>query len=71
MTKSRHEQHELLFDQFVKELFVDPELPAPIVLKDSLHKPHPKRQRFLDNPNNRKGKNEPKNEMPPLQRKSP
>ena len=63
---TRTEQHNRLFDQFVKELFIDPEksIPPCNVSPVGLSK----RAKFLANPQNRKGKHEPKNEMPKLNR---
>jgi len=59
----RREQHNHLFDQFVYELFCEPEK-QPIKSKGGLCK----RAKFLSKPQNLKQKGELKNEIPKLNR---
>ena len=62
---TRQEQHERLFDTFVKEMFVDPEIPKRNKSSGGLCK----RAKFLSKKENLKGPNDVRVEMPPLSRK--
>ena len=63
---TREEQHNRLFDQFVKEMFVDPETPKKCKPSGSLPKKVSTRSKWLSKKENLKGPHEERAEMPPL-----